>query len=186
MSVLHPYTGKFFGLILFVILCGAALLSDELPRAGVVLGVVAGISAIIVDKVSKHRWPQVGGRLISYLATGILVYSLTLSTRTSTWDFVLDAGFVALALLLAVAIRITRRSYFWLTTQDLLVLLFIVMLAPQLPIDLGQGVDISELILRTTVLLYACEYVLARGEQARARLLYTSAFALLLLSFQLF
>ena len=56
------------------------------------------------------------------------------------------------------------------------------MLAPQLPLDLGQNIKIGDLIFRTFVLLYACEYILARGDQARIRLTYASVLSLFLFS----
>ena len=110
---------------------------------------------------------------------------MTLSVHGPLKNAVINGGLLLLAVLLGVSIRTTRKAYFWLNTQDLLVLFFLVMLAPQLPIDLGLGLPASVLIFRTCVLLYACEYVLARGDQARARLTTAAIVALALLGVNL-
>jgi UDP-GlcNAc:undecaprenyl-phosphate GlcNAc-1-phosphate transferase len=182
VSWVHPYTGKLFGLLIFAVLSASALLSDELSPIAAAMGAVIGLLGIVAHVSTGNRWSRWLPRAVSYLATGFLIYSLTLSTRAAAWDMALDVGFAIVALLLAVAIRTTRREYFWLTPQDLLVLLFVVMLAPQLPIDLGPGVEVGELIFRTAVVLYTSEYVLARGDQARVRLLYSCSIALMLLA----
>lgn len=182
LSPLHPYTGKFFGLLLLLTLCGAALVSDNVSPVASVFGLVVGVGAIAVHLLTRDRWQQVLPRTVSYIAAGTLVYGLSATTQSESANLALNVAFAVWAVLLAVAIRITRKVYFWLTNQDLLVVLFVVMLAPQLPIDLGPGIEESALVFRTAVVLYTCEFVLARGDQARLRLLYSSAFAMLLLA----
>ncbi|MEM6483720.1 MAG: MraY family glycosyltransferase [Pseudomonadota bacterium] len=184
ISVLHPYTGKFFGVAVHLILTASALFSSSLAATVAIIGFVVGLLSLVVYQMDVDRLRAFVPRITSYLACAILVYGLTSSPVIAGFNFALDLGFLALAFFLAVAIRITRRSYFWITPQDLLVLLFIGMLAPQLPINPGQGVEIGDLVFRTVVLLYASEYLLARGHQAQDYLLYASSSALLVLGVQ--
>ena len=77
--------------------------------------------------------------------------------------------------------RITRKEYFGLTTEDLLVALFLMTLTPLLMIEFGQGTSMISLIFRISVLFYASEYVLARGDSAKDQLTFVSIFSLFLL-----
>ncbi|MEM8490031.1 MAG: MraY family glycosyltransferase [Pseudomonadota bacterium] len=184
ISVVHPYTGKFFGVAVHVILTVSALLGSVLASTVAAIGFTIGLLTLFAYQLRMPRLRALVPRVTSYLACAILVYGLTTSPVISDFNLALDLGFLALAFLLAIAIRITRRSYFWITPQDLLVLLFIGMLAPQLPINPGQGVEIGDLVFRTVVLLYACEYLLARGPKAQDYLVYASSSALLILGMQ--
>jgi len=121
------------------------------------------------------------GRLTSYTATVFCVFGMTLSIQSELLSLSINYFLAGLTVLLAISVLTTRKEYFWFTPQDLLVLFFIVLLAPQLPLEFGQDINIGELIFRTFVLLYACEYVLARGDQARTRLTYASLLSLFLL-----
>ena len=185
ISVLHPYSGKFFGITLTLALAAAALLGRALPSALVYLALLWAAVLLCIKLFSRNLWPLALGRLATYTATILLVYGMTLSVHGPLKNAVINGGLLLLAVLLGVSIRTTRKAYFWLNTQDLLVLFFLVMLAPQLPIDLGLGLPASVLIFRTCVLLYACEYVLARGDQARARLTTAAIVALALLGVNL-
>jgi hypothetical protein len=60
---------------------------------------------------------------------------------------------------LAIAIRITRKAEFRLDTQDLLVL-FLVLVVPQLSFGGLSDVVIGRFTLRLAIVLYTCEYVL--------------------------
>lgn len=185
LSVVHPYTGKFFGIAVTVLLVFAAIVSRALPTALLYLALAWAVALLAIKLFSGNKWPLALGRLATYSASILLMYGLTTSVSDPATNLMIDGLFVVLVILLALSVRLTRREYFWLTTQDLLVLFFVVLLAPGLPLEFSAGVSPSELILRTCILLYICEYVLARGDRPRSRLTLVSTFALCLLAVQL-
>ncbi|MEM1152965.1 MAG: MraY family glycosyltransferase [Pseudomonadota bacterium] len=185
LGELHTISGKFYGAAIAVALALAALASNELPSSLVYLALLLATLLLIAKIFTRERFPMAMGRLATYSATIFLVYGMTVSIRSPAYDLLVNGALVLLALLLVVSIRTTRKDYFWLTTQDLLVLFFIVLLAPRVPMELGQDLSTGALIFRTCVLLYACEYVLARGEQARKRLTVASIVALFLMCWHL-
>jgi hypothetical protein len=123
--------------------------------------------------------------LAAYTAVALLTYGITASVTGQAENWLIDGTCALFLGILAVVIRITRKSYFWLTTQDLLVLLFITIVAPLLPINIGEEVSIGSLIFRTGILLYMCEYVLARGKNAQRNLTFTAIIALFLTALHL-
>lgn len=181
LTGLHFYTGKFFGLVIGLFFVFSAVLSDTLAPSLVYISLVWAGVLVALKVFSRNRWPLALGRLASYTVAGILVYGLTSSFGNTAGNLLINTMLVLLLLLLAVAIRITRKEYFWLTTQDLLVVFFLVILTPQLPADFNKSVPAGILIFRTFALLYMCEYVLARGESARSKLTIVSIVALLFL-----
>ena len=185
LSALHPYTGKFFGIAVGLCLSLASLLCVGLPANLVRAGVVWGTVLLAVRILSRKRWPLVLGRLASYTATILLLYGMALSITGDWVNWLVDGALALLAILLTLAMRITRKTYFWLNTSDLLAVLFLVMLVSLLPLEFAQDFTMSRLIFRTFVLLYACEYLLARGEQVRDWLTVSSIAALLLLGLHL-
>lgn len=181
ISWIHRYTGKFFGIGVALFLCASALATDALSPPLLIAALVwAGVLAIVFV-LSRNRWPLALGRLAAYTATAFLVYGLTQSLESTLFNSLIDISLVVMALLLMVAIRITRREYFWLTTQDLLVLLFLVVLVPQIPQLFNESFAMDSLVFRTCITLYTCEYVLARGDSPRRRLTLASIFAMALL-----
>lgn len=110
---------------------------------------------------------------------------MTLSVTPDASFSFFDLFLVILTVALAISIRTTRKKYFWLTPQDLLVLFFVILLAPTLSLDLGANVNSGALIFKTILLLYICEYVIARGYVAQKRLTNAALLSLFLLSVNL-
>lgn len=181
LSFLHSYTGYFFGIAITVFLGASALAADLLPRLLVVTGIAWAGLLCAACWYGRDRWSLSLGRLAAYTATPLLVYGLTRSLESEVLNVAVDGLLIAMSLLLMLAIRIARREYFWLTTQDLLVLLFVVILVPQVPVLFDADFTSDSLIFRTCVVLYTCEYVLAHGKLARRRLTLALAGALALL-----
>ena len=77
-------------------------------------------------------------------------------------EYGLIAYLVVLLLALVLAIRMTRRRDFSLTTQDLLILL-VVVLVPQLPFEIMDEYAVSGIALVLAVLMYTSEYVINRA-----------------------
>jgi hypothetical protein len=110
---------------------------------------------------------------------------MALSSPSHETFGIFDLLLTIMAIALAVSVRTTRKQYFWLTPQDLLVLFFVILLAPSLSLDLGPNVNSGALIFHTILLLYICEYVLARGHVAQRRLTTAALFSLFLLAINL-
>lgn len=68
---------------------------------------------------------------------------------------------------LVLAFRMSRKEDFSLNNQDLLILLVIV-LTPLLPFGQMDQYSISEIVLISAILLYACEFLLSRGKKTIA------------------
>jgi len=177
----HPYSGKFYGIAISLLLVAASLASARMSPGLIYIAMAWGVVLLLAQLLSQNYWPMFLGRLASYTATVFCVFGMTMSVENQVFNMAVNYLLSGLAVFLAISVLTTRRDYFWFTPQDLLVLFFIVLLAPQLPLEFGHNIQIGELIFRTFVLLYACEYVLARGDQARKRLTYSAIFSLFLL-----
>ena len=184
-SVLHPYSGKFYGLAVAALLSLFALMSADIPRGLIYVALLLAVVLSCLKLIARGRQRMLIGRLSTYTATSFCVYGMSLSTtaETSIWGF--NILLLVLAIMLAISIRTTRKEYFWLTPQDLLVLFFVILLAPKLSLELGQGVNSNALVLNTIVLLYTCEYVLARGAEAQNRLTIAAIFSLFIFAVHL-
>ena len=103
-------------------------------------------------------------RLSCYSASVFVVYLVTTELTGGSVVTYLDGFFIALAAFLMLAIRMSRKEQFRLDTQDLLILL-IVVIVPQLPFAVLDGFSIGHIALRLAVLMYGCEFLLARQKQ---------------------
>ena len=182
VSFLHPYSGKFFGLVTAGLLCLFAVMSTEMPKGFIYIALLLATSILCVKLVARGRWPLLIGRLSTYTATIFCVYGMALSSSLRESFGIIDLFLATLAMALVVSIRTTRKRYFWLTPHDLLVLFFVILLAPSVSLDLGQNVNSGTLIFQTILLLYVSEYVLARGHVAQRRLTTAALFSLFLLA----
>ena len=184
-SFLHPYSGKFYGSSLAGLLVVFAVMSTEIPKGFIYIALIIATSVLCVRLVARGRWALLIGRVSTYSATTFCVYGMTLSSHPHASFGVFDLMLALLTVALAVSIRTTRKQYFWLTPQDLLVLFFVILLGPSLSLDLGPGVNSGALMFHTILLLYIGEYVLARGNVAQRRLTTAALFSLFLLAINL-
>ena len=76
----------------------------------------------------------------------------------------LDAPLLLLVVFLALAVRTTRREHFRMDNQDMLVLLML-LAAPLVTNNVGDGKLLVGAIVRLAVYLYAAEYVITRIER---------------------
>jgi UDP-GlcNAc:undecaprenyl-phosphate/decaprenyl-phosphate GlcNAc-1-phosphate transferase len=185
MGRLHPYTGKFFGAIASLFLFVAAILSDALPTSVVYVALGLALTLVLIMLFLRGRWPLVVGRLASYFATVLLMWGMTQSVTSEFINMIADGLLAAVAILLIFSVRITRRQYFGLTTVDLLVLIFFVTLTPLVMTEFGENLIVVRTAFRIVLMLYVCEFVLARGEKAWKRLTYMSIFSLFALALHL-
>ena len=184
-SALHPYSGKFYGAVTAVLLCVFAVISTGMPKGFIYIALLLAASIVCLRLVANGRWTLLIARVSTYTATTFCVYGMTLSLGPQPLFGIFDLFLISLTVALAISIRTTRKKYFWLTPQDLLVLFFVILLAPSLSLDLGPDVNAGALVFKTILLLYLCEYVLARGYVAQRRLTTAALFALFLLSVNL-
>jgi 4-amino-4-deoxy-L-arabinose transferase-like glycosyltransferase len=165
-------------LFIALYLVTAAVLSKNLPGDLVYFALGWAAVLLTIKLFSRNQWPLALGRLAAYTAVVLLTYGITASVTGQAENWLIDGTCALFLLILAVVIRITRKRYFWLTTQDLLVLLFIALAAPLIPMNFEEEFSIGSLIFRTGSLLYMCEYVLARGKNAQRNLVFTAIIAL--------
>jgi UDP-GlcNAc:undecaprenyl-phosphate GlcNAc-1-phosphate transferase len=145
-----------------------------LDSVGLALAVVLAVVSVVLR---KHSGFVVRASL--YCCAVYLLYLLSLVPVAETFECAINGSLFALALLLMLAIRMTRREEFRLDTQDLLILLMIVVV-PQLPFAALDQLSVGQIVIRLAVLLYACEFILAKNH-SRFRVINLSAIAALLL-----
>jgi len=105
-------------------------------------------------------------RTVCYLACPLAIYCLLLGDSTPQSLLPVDLAVGFLGILLALAIRITRKSQFHLDSQDYLILL-IVAVAPVLLPESVQGATATRVVVYLAVFLYAAEYVTTKGNRPR-------------------
>jgi UDP-GlcNAc:undecaprenyl-phosphate GlcNAc-1-phosphate transferase len=120
-----------------------------------------------------HFMPRqniLAARITTYCVSIFSVYLLTVNINDTVAMAYIDGFLIALTIFLMVAIRMSRREQFRLDTQDLLMLL-IVIIVPQLPLESLKSLSIGSIALRAAVLMYACEFLIAHGNSTRLRYL---------------
>jgi UDP-GlcNAc:undecaprenyl-phosphate GlcNAc-1-phosphate transferase len=185
LGSLHSYTTHFFGLMITGFFIFSAVLSYALIPSLVVLSLLWAVVLLAIIIFSHNRWPMALGRLASYSVAGVMVYGLTCSFDNATGNLLINVTLLLLLLLMTLAIRITRREYFGLTTQDLLVVIFLVILTLQFVVDSDLTLPVGIFIFRILALQYMCEFVLARGDTASLWLALASIFSLAFLGIHL-
>jgi len=118
--------------------------------------------ALVLALLSYRRFPNWSTRLCIYSASVICVYLITTDPAIKEWLTAINIGFGVLAFVLALGIRMTRREQFRLDTQDLLILVMIVV-APLLPFSAISQNAIGEVALRLAVLMYSCEFIIGKS-----------------------
>lgn len=106
-------------------------------------------------------------RTLVYVGGTLAVYLMTADEDIRNYAAQINLCFMALACMLALAIRMTRRDQFRLDTQDLLILLIIIAI-PLLPFESLSRYAVGEIALRLAVLMYSCEFILGRLRSSHA------------------
>ena len=116
-------------------------------------------------------------RVVLYSLSVIAIYAGIYDQSSVPIDLtesilLVDVIFSFLVVILALCIRVTRREYFRLNTQDILVLLILVSSTA-----LVVGFDSSSLILnsaiRLAIMLYAAEFIINRSSNIRLTLIFS-------------
>jgi UDP-GlcNAc:undecaprenyl-phosphate/decaprenyl-phosphate GlcNAc-1-phosphate transferase len=101
-------------------------------------------------------------RFVLYVVCVLFAYEIVASDLTQSVQYLINAYLFAILLALVLAIRMTRKKEFSLTTQDLLILI-VVLLIPLLPFEALDQYAVGQMALIVAVLMYASEYVLNRA-----------------------
>jgi UDP-GlcNAc:undecaprenyl-phosphate GlcNAc-1-phosphate transferase len=128
--------------------------------------IAAVAAAVAVMLVFAHfflnLWTRLFVRVGVYALSLFVVFLIApITAGDARLDWGVNGYLIVLCAVLALAIRLTRRETFQMTPQDLLVL-FVVLAAPNLPLGIATHFPVGTTALRAVVVFYACEYVLSR------------------------
>lgn len=176
---LYQYSPRIIeaSIALFLIVCAFLVtdISTEFSQAALFLAALVFILAYVFRHI-----PQFVARLACYSASVFVIYLFTQAQVAQTAVITVNIYLALLVAFLVLAIRMTRREDFRLDTQDLLVLL-IVLIIPQLPFETLSANSIGEIALRLAVLMYSCEFLLGRSDGQSKVLLYASITSLVVI-----
>lgn len=177
--VLAGLTARFVEVAISAFFVLGALLAKTAPQEVAKLSI--GVAVVMGFAVLFLRpWTQLFTRLGVYAVSVQIVYFLApLTEESQTISWTINSYLILVAGILAIAILATPRDLFQVTPQDLLIA-FVALAVPSLPVDTLAGYPIAGYALRVGLLFYACEYLLSKGDY-RYRLLRVSAFASLLI-----
>jgi len=122
------------------------------------------LAILVIALALLPRSPTWSMRISVYSASVLGVYLLMTNSNLDEWRTWINAAFGALACILALAIRMTRREQFRLDTQDLLILI-VILVVPLLPFEPLNRYAIGEFTLRLAVLIYSCEFATGKTTQ---------------------
>ena len=114
----------------------------------------------------QAKWSaKVTTRMLVYTAGALLVYAMLIENASRPlFNMVVDVCLSSIMAILLVAIRMTRREVFSLDTQDLLIMLFI-LIVPLFSVQDFTDVAVGRFTLRFAVILYCCEYLLGQRRE---------------------
>ena len=124
------------------------------------------IALLLLAIAIYSRFPAWSTRITIYSASVLSVYLLSANQNTADWARCINAAFIVLAGVLALAIKMTRREQFRLDTQDLLILI-VILVVPRLPLEPLSHFSVGEFSLRLAVLIYCCEFIVARTNEKK-------------------
>ena len=146
--------------IIAVIMLVSALLITS-ARSGFSVTALALCLGLAVVAVVARKHATLVVRFFCYTASIYVVYLFTIVEISELGHQCIDGLFIGLVVFLMLAIRMTRKEDFRLDTQDLLVL-FMVLIIPQLPFDTLDNNAVGAISLRLAALMYGCEFILVR------------------------
>jgi UDP-GlcNAc:undecaprenyl-phosphate GlcNAc-1-phosphate transferase len=164
---------------LALLVCALLAGRDSVDFAPGALVLSAGL--LLLAFLFKNQ-PAFVARAYCYTASVFCIYLVSTVEIDSDYLMALDGLLIALAVFLIFAIRITRRAEFRLDTQDLLIFLMVIIL-PQLPFATLDSNSVGQITLRLAVLMYGCEFMIAKTDGKLIILKVSSIVSLLLIGF---
>ena len=161
MDWVYNFSSHVIEALIVVILLVSSVLVSNIETDFTIAAAMLAIVLSVLWLCFRHA-PVFATRAACYTASVFVVYLFSISELTENTRFVLDGLLFVLALFLMLSIRMTRREEFRLDTQDLLILLMIV-IVPQFPFANMDQLSLGQVVLRLAVLMYACEFVLAKN-----------------------
>lgn len=128
-------------------------------------GLVAALAIAFIAIVFKFGSALF--RVVLYSACAFFAWRIADSHMVLEQEYWLVGYMLVLVICLVTAMRMTRTQEFALTTQDLLILL-VVVLAPLMPFDVIEEYAIGGIALIAAVLMYTSEFVLVRATRMAA------------------
>ena len=176
---LYPHSDTLIAFVLAVFFVGGALLlSKNLGDINLFgLASTTGLLTLWILIRDKYDWVT---RIIVVVGCVFVLAGFLMNENLEPYiSRILNVYLLVLALLLIVAIRITRREHFRLDNQDFLVL-GLMLVVPQLPVGSIDTALLSRAVLSFAVLVYAVEFVLGRATKPRRWLNFAGLFSILL------
>lgn len=178
MDLVYLHSSKIIEVIVSLIMLISAVLISNVRTdfAYASLLIVAGLVVLFFAKKMNRL---VVARACCYTASVFVVYLFTTTAADQESRLVINSAFVTLVAFLMLSIRMTRREEFRLDTQDLLVLL-LVLIVPQLPIKTLGSNDVGLISLQLAALMYSCEFILGKARTNFSILIISSMISLLI------
>jgi UDP-GlcNAc:undecaprenyl-phosphate/decaprenyl-phosphate GlcNAc-1-phosphate transferase len=101
-------------------------------------------------------------RIVTYSSTVLGLYAFSTTEDINQYGHLINILLLFLVLFIALAIRLTRKELFTLNNQDLIIL-FLLLISPLLPLAGDDGIKIGEMLFRVMVIIYAIEYLMSRS-----------------------
>jgi UDP-GlcNAc:undecaprenyl-phosphate/decaprenyl-phosphate GlcNAc-1-phosphate transferase len=121
-------------------------------------------------------------RMVTYSSTVLGLYAFSTASDINHYSIFINFLLFILVVFIALAIRLTRKEMFTLNNQDLIIL-FLLLISPLLPLAGDDGVRIGEMLFRIMVTIYAIEYLISRSPAKMFWLRLTASASLFILIF---
>ena len=154
----HRHAARLIAVLLGVFFITAGWRLGDYDSIFLAATALAGAFAVSLF-VARFQFSTGLFRIILYCVCVFIAYQIATSHIALDEEYWLLGFMLAMVICLVTAIRMTRRQEFALTTQDLLILL-VVVLVPLLPIEFLGEYEIGGIALIVAVLMYTSEFVL--------------------------
>ncbi len=141
-----------------------ATVDDQTSRLAYAIALLLLAIYLLVAK-RGHSQSTILLRLNTSTAAAVVFYHASFVGLTSIWRYTLDISLLFTLAFLALCIRISRRSVYSLTTQDLLIVLILLFLQA-LPIEESA----QYLTMRITIFVFIIEFLITIGRPRRTLL----------------
>ena len=180
LSWVYLYSATIIECMVGAIMLGTAFFINNVSEdfAKTSMFTIAGLLVLFFVTKSNRL---IVARACGYIVSAFVVYLFTTSDVEQDIRMIVNSVFFALVITLMLSIRMTRKEEFRLDTQDLLVL-FLVLVVPQLPLKTLDSNDIGIISLQLAALMYSCEFILNKAKSHFNVLIFSSIISLLIVA----